>query len=908
MQDQVGERDRARSAHRGFAVLVLVSLLGAAMLLWAIDSSAAADDGASAAGGKHKRAKVSLNVRTRGQAGLLAKGKLRVKVAVRGNAKAKIRLSARADGERGVFKHKRVRIKRAAGHEGKRGKRTRKVNLRLTPEGVDLLGACGVHEVRAKGTYRRTVARKGATHRKKARAHDSRALRRDKARCAAEPPPLQPESPVVPKRSTCDPLDPAVCMQPWPSNYFTKPAVTPTGLRLDLPLDAMPENVAGRPIDPTDINRADGFSPGNPITLKIPAVDTPQAFENTGFVPISDMHAYADPDAPALIIDAETGERWPIWAELDSNPTTVKPTYDADGNLIAAGGINANPSNTGPVNLIIRPARNFTPGHRYVVVLRNLRDAADKPVDAPPAFKACRDSAPITDPAVLYRCRELRDQVFPALAAHRISNAGLYMAWDFTVASDRSLTGRALEIRDDAFARLGDTDLGDLTVQGASPEFRIDEVIDYTEAENPKILRQVQGTLENVPCYLDQDGCPPGSKFAFDSAGEITWDPAFTTEVPFRCNIPRSVVEGGEVVPLRPGLYGHGLLGSLSQVGSQDDQSFEHRMLFCAVNWAGFASEDIGTVVSALADLSNFNKLTDRMQQGFLNFLMVGRAMIHADGFNTSPAFQVDPDGPGAHPPEPVIDPTRLFYEGKSQGGIMGGALTALAPDFERAVLNVPGMNYSTLLQRSVDFDEYAELPGLGLYDNYPNLAERQVIFSLMQLLWDRGEPNGYAGHITDHPLPDTPPHEVLYQVDVGDHQVANVTAEVAARTAGAKIYEPALDPGRHWDVDPFMGIDPIDSFPYPGSAIVYWDGGPVSWEYNGPECGDSPDYCQGSGVAPDENVPPRPEWGFGGDPHSYSRDAIAAREQASDFMQVDGFINPCPGDDPCYANGWTGP
>ena len=38
----------------------------------------------------------------------------------------------------------------------------------------------------------------------------------------------------------------------------------------------------------------------------------------------------------------------------------------------------------------------------------------------------------------------------------------------------------------------------------------------------------------------------------------------------------------------------------------------------------------------------------------------------------------------------------------------MGGALTALAPDFNRAVLGVPGMNYSTLLRRSVDFDMYA--------------------------------------------------------------------------------------------------------------------------------------------------------------------------------------------------------
>ena len=112
----------------------------------------------------------------------------------------------------------------------------------------------------------------------------------------------------------------------------------------------------------------------------------------------------------------------------------------------------------------------------------------------------------------------------------------------------------------------------------------------------------------------------------------------------------------------------------------------------------------------------------------------------------------------------------------------MGGALTALAPDFNRAVLGVPGMNYSTLLRRSVDFDQYAQL----LYDNYPNELERPLILSLIQILWDRGEANGYAHHMTDDPLPNTPPHTVLLHPAFGDHQVANVTAEVEARTIGA--------------------------------------------------------------------------------------------------------------------------
>ena len=51
-----------------------------------------------------------------------------------------------------------------------------------------------------------------------------------------------------------------------------------------------------------------------------------------------------------------------------------------------------------------------------------------------------------------------------------------------------------------------------------------------------------------------------------------------------------------------------------------------------------------------------------------------------------------------------ILNTERLYYDGNSQGGIVGGALTAVAPDFTRATLGVLGMNYSTLLTRSTDF------------------------------------------------------------------------------------------------------------------------------------------------------------------------------------------------------------
>src|SRR5262245_34866570 len=201
--------------------------------------------------------------------------------------------------------------------------------------------------------------------------------------------------------------------------------------------------------------------------------------------------------------------------------------------------------------------------------------------------------------------------------------------------------------------------------------------------------------------------------------------------------------------------------------------------------------------------------------------------MIPSRGFGPDPAFEVDPDGAGGNPPQSVIDGTRLFYDGNSQGGILGGALTALAPDFNRAVLGVPGMNYSTLLQRSSDFIDYSPV----LYGSYPSELQRPLVFSLVQMLWDRAEADGFAEHMTSDPYPNTPPHQVLMHAAYGDHQVANITAEIEARTIGAQAYQPALDPGRHWDANPLWGIQPIGGFPYNGSAFVYWDGGPAGFD-----------------------------------------------------------------------------
>lgn len=625
----------------------------------------------------------------------------------------------------------------------------------------------------------------------------------------------------------CDPLDRRHCLLPFPSDFFTAADdSSDTGRRVSLPAAEMPANVDGVRVDPTEWNRNDGFSPGAQLITYVDGVD----LSASGAAPITDQARSLDAGAPIVVLDVESGERIPHWAELDSN-------VESDANRV----------------LFIRPSINLEEGHRYVVALRGLVDATGSPIEPSDEFRAYRDRLRSTIPAIESR-RDHMEDVFARLDAAGIVRDELILAWDFTVASERNLSERILHMRDDAFARLGD----------AAPAFSVTEVeVDLDD----RVARRISGTFE-VPLYMT-DGGVSGARLAYGDSDTPIHTGTYTAD--FRCIVPYAALAGpgGAAVPARPSVYGHGLLGSEREVsaGNVRSMSNEHNFVFCATKWIGMSEEDIGNAVGILGDFSNFPTLADRCQQGILNALFLGRLMIHEDGLGSHEAFQ---DGDGAS----VIDPSELFYDGNSQGGIMGGAATAVAIDWTRAVLGVTGMNYSVLLQRSVDFDTYN-----AIYEPaYPDELERSLLLVVAQMLWDRGEANGYAHHMTDDPLPGTPAHEVLLHVALGDHQVAQETAAIEARTIGARIHRPAVADGRLPDVEPFWGIDPIPSDPWNGSALVIWD--------------------SGAPAPPVENVPPRD----GQDPHEHPRADPQARIQKSEFLRSGGAVVNVCGDDPCLA------
>ena len=230
----------------------------------------------------------------------------------------------------------------------------------------------------------------------------------------------------------------------------------------------------GHPAAPrADFNRSDGFSPGNLIATKVPGLDTQAELRRHRRRANHRGRGVAELDQPIVVINADTGERHLIFSEIDANPS--------------------DPENRA---LIIRPAENFEEGERYIVALRNLQDASG-PIAPDPVFEDYRDGTPTRRAGARGPARHM-EQLFNELEeAAGIPTRATTSTSPGTSPSPASqnLSERALYMRDDAFAQLGDTDLSDLQVPGASeaPSFTVDTVT--TDAGRPRDRPRRRGHL-----------------------------------------------------------------------------------------------------------------------------------------------------------------------------------------------------------------------------------------------------------------------------------------------------------------------------------------------------------------------------------------------------------------------------
>ena len=131
-----------------------------------------------------------------------------------------------------------------------------------------------------------------------------------------------------------------------------------------------------------------------------------------------------------------------------------------------------------------------------------------------------------------------------------------------------------------------------------------------------------------------------------------------------------------------------------------------------------------------------------------------------------------------------------------------------------------------TLLERSRNFAPFFAI----LSGSYPARSDQLVSEAVIQLLWDGTDGVSYLRRVSAQPFEGQAPKSMLVDVARGDHQVATVTSENAARsTIGLKVLE-------NYDVDRTVPLADSVAYPYTGSGLVNWSfGSPWADEANQP-------------------------------------------------------------------------
>ncbi|MEZ4225353.1 MAG: hypothetical protein R3B13_30660 [Polyangiaceae bacterium] len=555
--------------------------------------------------------------------------------------------------------------------------------------------------------------------------------------------------PSIPEKLTwptleCDPIAPAYCLHPYPSNVFTRADDTSvTGLRLALADSALPKPTTDVTVVADPVNTRDGFSPGGPILVHLPGVT------GEGLVPSTDIAASLAASASTVLLDADTGERVAHFAEIDRS----RPDEDTR-------------------TLILRPMVRLADAHRYIVGIGRL-PTSDGTLKPSAAFRALRDRTTSKEPSVSAR-RGLYEDIFKRLGDAGVQREDLTLAWDFTTSSREDTTAYLLHMRDEASALVGDD----------GPSYTITKVDSTSQPDD--VAFRIEGTMR-VPLYLKAD--KPGARLVLGSDG-LPEPNAKTPEhdVPFLLIIPKRALT--EPVPLM--IYGHGLNGSRTQIGGFTRFMNEYGYAMFAVDLVGMSESDPAFILNVLGS-GKFHEIAgmfDRMHQGALNYLMLMKMM--RGRFAKDPTY-------GKY-----LDPTRRYYHGISQGGIFGGVFMAVSPDVERGVLGVMGQPYSLLLNRSTDFLPFFFFMTVA----FPDARDQQLLLALVQSLWDRVEPNGYTSYLQQDPLPGTGKHSVLMRAAVGDHQVTTLGGQLMARAVGAKHLDTGVRPiwGLPSQSEPIMG------------------------------------------------------------------------------------------------------
>ncbi|MBK9030708.1 MAG: hypothetical protein IPL61_05110 [Myxococcales bacterium] len=548
----------------------------------------------------------------------------------------------------------------------------------------------------------------------------------------------------------CNPLGGVTCLLPWPSAaYEVADATTASGVRLALPLEAMPVNIDQVAIDPVPYNRFDGFPPSAPILVVMP-----NGIAGAGLPPPEDPDASLAATSPIVLWNMDTHTRAPFFAEIDQN--VEQPTERA---------------------LIIRPLIRLAPASHYAVFLRDtLKDVDGAALAPPPAFAALRDDGAYEHPRL---GRDRYPAIFAEATTAGLTKAELVLAWDFHTASDEFLTADLLAMRTTGLAAMGPV--------GANLTFTA-----TSRAANPTRVSQAYVGTFTSPDFLT-NGEADNSILRRDGAGVPQQQGM--RDANFAAIIPKCAETAP--LPLPVVVFGHGLFGSGSDY-LDDDFLQKVADQYCYVVFGGdfIGLTDRQFTVAALAanDLNKGSWITEKLAQSVIDFIALEHAI--RGPMRTAPEFKLGGVAGGAE----IMDASRVYYLGGSLGGIMGNVFMAYDPTITRGALGVPGGAWTMLFERSI---AWTALKGAAT-GAYPDPLVYELLVNLLGMKFEPYDPITTSGRVINDPLPNTPAKQILMWEAIGDCLVSNYSTETVARTMGLSLITPSVR--TPWGIPPATG------------------------------------------------------------------------------------------------------
>ncbi|HMV69650.1 MAG TPA: hypothetical protein PKA64_22600 [Myxococcota bacterium] len=408
--------------------------------------------------------------------------------------------------------------------------------------------------------------------------------------------------------------------------------------------------------------------------------------------------------------------------------------------------------------LLVRPQAPVPPGHRAAVLVTDALRTPAGPATAPDWFQVILDGgAPVGWEAQRAHYADLLAEV------RGLTDAGLLLAFDWVVSDGRD---RLLDVLD-----------GLPTPSRWTLAPRASDGVPYT-------LAQYEGSFKTASWLVDD------ARFADPPARQGDADAYLFVHIP------------ASLADAPPGsapvwVLGHGIFSTPElYLTEPDDPSSVLQLadragaIVVATRWRGLTLPDAAVAVGVGLDFGTFPLLTDKLIQGVANTEALIQLVVDGD-LLTDPIFRGLPDR------------ETFRYYGISLGSIEGAVTLANTDRIEHAVLHVGGSTWSTMLERSSNWTPFEEF----ITTTIESPGDRQLLYSVSQLLWDPVDPALYGDALADR--------SILWQAAIGDDQVSNVTTWTLARAVGMKLVQP--------DVLQPYGVDVVAS-PAIGPALTQFD------------------------------------------------------------------------------------